>query len=126
MQSYKDLDIYQISHRLAVEIHGMTLNDLPKFEMYEEGGQLRKSSKSISATIVEGFGRKLYQQEYIKFMTYAIASCDESKEHLEILFETKSLKDESKFTYFLKDYQNLGKKLFRSSLPKFRRFLFWA
>ena len=113
MQSYKDLDIYQISHRLAVEIHGMTLNDLPKFEMYEEGGQLRKSSKSISATIVEGFGRKLYQQEYIKFMTYAIASCDESKEHLEILFETKSLKDESKFTYFLKDYQNLGKKLFR-------------
>ena len=113
MQSYKDLDIYQISHRLAVEIHGMTLNDLPKFEMYEEGGQLRKLSKSISATIVEGFGRKLYQQEYIKFMTYTIASCDESKEHLEILFETKSLKDESKFINFLKDYQNLGRKLFR-------------
>jgi len=36
MQSYKDLEIYKLSHKLAVEIHQMTLK-LPKFEIYEEG-----------------------------------------------------------------------------------------
>ncbi|MBU2102769.1 MAG: four helix bundle protein, partial [Candidatus Omnitrophica bacterium] len=60
MQSYKDLAIYKIAYQLAVEIHKMTLERLPKFEMFEEGGQIRRSSKSIPATIVEGFGRKQY------------------------------------------------------------------
>ena len=65
----------------------MTLKDLPKFEMFEEGSQIRKSSKSIVNTIVEGFGRREYQQEYTRFLTYALASCDETKEHLEILLK---------------------------------------
>lgn len=113
MQSYKDLEIYKLGHRLAVEVHKMTLSDLPKFEMYEEGSQIRRSSKSIPSNIAEGFGRKKYQQEYIKHLTYALASCDETKEHLELLFETESLKSEEKFTYLLKEYEKLGKKVYK-------------
>lgn len=113
MKNYKDLEIYQLSHKLAIEVHKMTLEDLPKFEMYEEGRQIRKSSKSIPATIVEGFGRKQYQQEYIKYLTYAIASCDETKEHLELLFQTGSLTKENIFKYLLEKYEELGKKLYR-------------
>ncbi|MCP4411457.1 MAG: four helix bundle protein, partial [Gammaproteobacteria bacterium] len=45
-QSYKDLDIYKMARKLAVEIHKMSL-ELPKFEMYEEGSQIRRSSKSV-------------------------------------------------------------------------------
>lgn len=113
MQSYKDLEIYQISHKLAVEVHRMTLENLPKFEMYEEGSQVRRSSKSIPATIVEGFGRKYYQQEYIKYLTYAVASCDETKEHPELLFETGSLPKKDLFDSLLVRYEGLGKKLYR-------------
>jgi len=51
MLSYKDLEIYKLSHKLAVEIHGVTLKELPKFEMYEEGSQIRRSSKSIVTNI---------------------------------------------------------------------------
>jgi len=40
-QSYKDLDIYKKAHKLAVEIHEISLC-LPKFEMYEEGSQIRR------------------------------------------------------------------------------------
>ena len=36
-QSYEDLEIYQLAKKLAVEVHRMTLDELPKFEMYEEG-----------------------------------------------------------------------------------------
>ena len=113
MQSYKDLEVYKLAHKLAVKVHTMTLSDLPKFEMYEEGSQVRRSSKSIPSNIVEGFGRKKYQQEYIKHLTYALASCDETKEHLELLFEAKSLKNKEKFDYLLTEYENLGRKLYR-------------
>ena len=70
MQSYKDLQIYKVSHRLAVEIHKMTLKDLPKFEMYEEAAQIRKSSKSIPSVIVGSAPQEL---EFVPAV-YAIKS----------------------------------------------------
>ena len=81
-KSYKSLDVYKLAQELAIEIHRMSLSDLPRFEMYEEGGQIRRSSKSVVSNIVEGYGRKYYKNEFVKFLTYALASCDETKEHL--------------------------------------------
>jgi four helix bundle protein len=52
--SYKNLEIWQLARELVIEIHKMTLT-LPKFEMYEEGSQIRRSSKSVKSTIVEGY-----------------------------------------------------------------------
>jgi four helix bundle protein len=109
-QSYKDLEIYQLAHKLAVEIHQITL-ELPKFEFYEEGSQIRQSSKSISANIVEGFGRKNHRQEYIRFLTFAHSSCNETIEHIEFLFETKSLLDTKKYEYLKEQYDKLGRKI---------------
>ena len=43
--SYKKLEIWQLARELVIDIHKMTLQQLPKFEMYEEGNQIRKSSK---------------------------------------------------------------------------------
>lgn len=110
-QSYKDLEIYLIAKELAVRAHRMTLEELPKFEMYEEGSQIRRSSKSIVANIVEGFGRRRYKNEFIQFLTYAVASCDETKAHLEILHETGSLKKDM-FGKLFHRYEELGAKLF--------------
>jgi four helix bundle protein len=110
-QSYKDLDIYKKAHKLAIEVHQMTLKDLPSFELYEEGSQIRKSSKSIKSTIVEGFGRRRYKQEFIKFLIYALASCDETVDHLITLYETGSLKDKEKYEYFREEYDHLGKMI---------------
>ena len=111
-QSYLDLEIYQLAKKFAVEIHRITLDELPKFEMFEEGSQIRRSSKSIGANIVEGFGRKRYKGEYIRFLTYALASCDETKYHLEMLWETGSLGQE-RSQYFLEGYDNLGRKIYK-------------
>jgi len=110
-KSYKDLDIYKKAHKLAIEIHEMTLKDLPSFEIYEEASQIRKSSKSIKSTIVEGFGRRRYKQEFIKFLIYALASCDETVDHLTTLYETKSLKNKDKYKYFCEEYDHLGKMI---------------
>ncbi|HAG16724.1 MAG TPA: hypothetical protein DCG69_09455 [Bacteroidales bacterium] len=71
----------------------MTLTELPKFEMFEVGSQIRRSSKSVRSNIVEGYGRRRYVMEYIRFLTFSIATNDETIGHLETLFETESLKN---------------------------------
>ena len=110
-QSYKDLEIYLLAKDLAVKVHKMTLEDLPKFEMYEEGSQIRRSSKSIVSNIAEGFGRRRYKNEFIQFLTYAVASCDETKVHLELLYETRSIKKDL-FEELFHGYEELFAKLF--------------
>ena len=110
-QSYRDLEIYRKAHKLAIQIHEMSLK-LPKFELYEEGSQIRKSSKSVKNNIVEGFGRRRYKQEFIKFLTYSIASCDETRDHLGTLHETKSLTNTKRYEYFCEEYDHLGRMIF--------------
>ena len=111
MAGYEDSEVYKLGKRLAVEIHQMTLEELPKFEMYEEGSQIRRSSKSVASTYVEGYGRRKYRAEYIKFLTYSIASNDETKVHLEFLYETQSLSPE-RVQYFYPQYRKLGGMLY--------------
>jgi len=108
--NYKDLEVWQIARELSVDIHKMTLS-LPKFEMYEEGGQIRRSSKSIRSNIVEGYGRRRYKNEFIRYITFAIASTDETIDHLETLWETESLNDKELFTKLLDKVNLLDKKL---------------
>ena len=110
--SYQELEIYKIAHMLAIEIHEMTLTRLPKFEMYEEGSQIRRSIKSVKSNIVEGYGRKKYRQEYIRFLTYAIASNDETIDHLRNLAEKKSLVDKEAINDWFERLDNLGRKLY--------------
>ena len=109
--NYKDLEIWKLAREAVIEIHKMTLNKLPKFEMFEERSQIRRSSKTVKSTIVEGYGRRNYKQDFIKFLIYALSSNDETVDHLETLFETKSLKDENIYNELKEKLDKLGKKL---------------
>ena len=94
MNSYKDLDVYKIAYKLAIDVHKMTMT-LPKYEMYEQGSQVRRSSKSIKDNIAEGFGRRRYKDEFVRFLIFAHASCDEAISQLiminELYFENNGL-----------------------------------
>ena len=109
---YKKLEIYKRAHRLAVEVHATALR-LPKFEMFEEGSQVRRSSKSVSSQIVEGYSLRKNKKEFLQYLSRAYASATETKEHLELLFETKSLNDEALFNKFVEEYELLCAKIFR-------------
>ena len=111
--SYKNLEIWQLAREVAFEIHKMTLENLPKFEMHEIGSQIRRSSKSVKSNIVEGYGRKNYQKDYLRFMTYSISSNDETIDHLETLWETNSLKNEKLYNDLHGKLVLLGKKINR-------------
>ncbi len=105
------MEIWQLAREQVIDIHHMTLDDLPKHEMFEEGSQIRRSIKSVKSTIVEGYGRRNYKQEFIKFLNYSIASNDETIDHLETLYETGSLKNDEKYEKMHKKLEMLGKQL---------------
>ena len=109
--SYRDLEIWKLARQVAIAVHRMTLQNLPKFEMYEEGSQIRRSAKSVAANIVEGYGRRRYKQEFIRFLVFTHASCDETIDHLEMLFETKSLTNEVVYRDLSTQLDLLGRKL---------------
>ena len=109
--SYKDLEICRESFELAMEMHELSLT-FPKFEMFEEGSQVRKSSKGIPACIAEGWGRRYYKNEFVKFLIYALASCDETKVHLDFVAGCKYITKEQHEDY-IKRYEILGKKINR-------------
>ncbi len=109
--SYRDLEVYQLAFDLAVGVDRMS-KELPKHEMYEIGSQVRRSAKSIPANIAEGFGRRRYKQDYVRFIVIALASCGETQVHLEMLCRTGSLTEDA-YEDLNQRYDLLGKKLNR-------------
>lgn len=110
MMSYRNQEIWKLARQQSNKIHFMSLG-LPKFELYETGSQIRRSSKSVRSNIVEGYGRRRYTQDYVRFLIYSQASNDETRDHLDSLFETKSLKNESVYRELVELCDKLGKKL---------------
>jgi len=108
--SYRNLEIWQMARELTIDVHKMSLT-LPKFEMYEEASQIRRSMKSVRSNVVEGYGRRRYKNDYIRFIIYALSSNDETVDHLETLYETESLKDQKLFKNLKDRLQKLGIKI---------------
>jgi len=108
-QNLHNLEIYEISFRLFLKSHRLS-HTLPKYELYELGSQLRRSTDSIVSNIVEGHGRKMYKNEFIRFIVFSHASCLETICHLEkiqTLYPTLSTEADG----LIKEYLELGKKL---------------
>ncbi len=107
MKSYKDLDIYNLAFEYAIAVHKMT-GQLPSIEKYEQGSQIRRSAMSIKDNIVEGYGRRRYKQDFIKFLVYAHASLLECLSQLEML---NTLYPEIFLSDLITKYELLGGKI---------------
>ena len=109
---YKKLRIWEQARELVIEIHRMTLSQLPKFEMYEEGSQIRRSMKSVKSNIVEGYGRRRHKAEYVRFLDFSYASALKTIDHLETLHETESLRDANLFASLHERLTQLSKSIY--------------
>mgnify|MGYP000002866930 CR=1 FL=1 len=107
-KSYNDLEIYQLAYKLACEVHEMTMQ-LPKYELYEQGSQIRRASKSIKNNIAEGFGRRRYKAEFIRYLIFSHASCDETISQLNMIndihFDKEGLSD------LIVEYDKFGRQI---------------
>jgi len=90
-----DLDVFKLSYQLAMEIFNTSRN-FPKEERYSLTDQVVRSSRSISANIAEGWGKRIYENEFKRHLIYGMGSLEETKVWL----------------YFAKDCMYLSKETF--------------
>jgi four helix bundle protein len=110
MGSYRELEVYRMAFTLAIKVHNLTMT-LPKHELYEQGSQVRRSAQSIKDNIAEGFGRRRYKAEYIRFLIFAHASCDEAINQLEMINQLYF--KENPLDGLIQEYNILGSKINR-------------
>ena len=79
IKSFFDLDVFKISYAFAMDIFTITRN-FPKEEKYSLTDQLVRSSRSVSANIAEGWGRRVYENDFKKHLVYAMGSVEETKD----------------------------------------------
>ena len=77
---WKDLKVWEKAHNLVLEVYRIT-SRFPKEELYALTTQLRRSSASVAANIVEGQSRNT-TKEYLQFLYNARGSLEETRYHL--------------------------------------------
>lgn len=113
MSSFRDLQIYDRSYKLAIEIHNhFTDKNLNKNFIYDLIGQILRSSRSIPANIAEGYGKKKFKKDFVRFLWIAIGSKDETLVHLDFLKDLNYL-DIKTHKKFSTELDELGKMLFK-------------
>ena len=108
MIHWKDLKVWQKAHGLVLEIYKLT-SSFPKEEVFGLISQLRRSSSSIPANIVEGQSRNT-TKEYIQFLYNARASLEETRYHL-LLSKDLDYVENDKYNAFEIKYEEVSKML---------------
>ena len=110
MRSYKDFEVYKRSYDLALRIHKLTLN-FPDIEKHELSSQMRRASKSIPLNIGEGYGRRKSSDDFKRFLTMSIGSCDEMKILIEFSSDLGYISKEI-YSELIGEYEQIGKMLY--------------
>ncbi|MBI4713481.1 MAG: four helix bundle protein [Planctomycetes bacterium] len=92
MPSFEDLIIWQKTHKLMLRIHEIA-SRLPKEERFGVGGQIKRSSSSVSDNIAEGYGSYYYNDKIKKFYV-SRGEATETQNHLRSLEGKGCLKSE--------------------------------
>ena len=100
IKSFEDLDVYKKLCELHLKISEVSLK-FPKFELYELGSQIRRSSNSIPANIAEGWNNK-HTNIYLESINRAQGELQETKHHSYIAYRKKYLSEEIYREYFEK------------------------
>ncbi len=87
VKSGRDLEVYKRAYVAALAMHKASLQ-FPKIEQYALAGQMRRSSKSVCANIVEGFAKQKFSPaEFGRYLSIAEASANETLVWLQFAFD---------------------------------------
>ena len=79
-----DLVVYRRLVELHLRVHKLSLT-FPKFEMYELGSQVRRSSNSAPANVAEGFNNR-HKNIYLECISRALGEIRETQHHLLVAY----------------------------------------
>ena len=109
IKSFNDLEVYQLSYQLAIEVFKLS-KQFPSEEKYSLTSQIIRSTRSISANIAEGYGKRVYVSEFKKHLVYSIGSLEESKVWLSFAKDCEYISQEQQHSLLVKS-DEIGAKL---------------
>jgi four helix bundle protein len=78
MRGHEDLKVFQLKYRLAMEIFHLS-KSFPIEERFSLTDQIRRSSRSVPANIVEGYRKRQYPKMFVSKMADADGEGAETK-----------------------------------------------
>lgn len=108
-RGFRDLKVFQLSYKLAVEIFKVTLN-FPKEEKYSLTDQIRRSSRSVPANIAEAWSRRKYLRSFVNKLVESDGESSETTVWLDFARDQNYINFET-YTYFKEKYSEVGKML---------------
>jgi len=109
----KDLKVYKLSYKLAMEIFRLTRN-FPKEEKYSLTDQVIRSSRSVAMNIREGYAKRKYEKLFIRHLIDSLGSSDETRGWLDFSLDCKYITS-AEHDYFDKQYDIVNAMLYKLS-----------
>ncbi len=82
-RSFRDLEVYQNSLRLVVDVHELC-DRLPKKELYVLADQMRRASRSVCSNISEAWRKRRYQAAFVAKLSDSEAEAAEMQSWLDV------------------------------------------
>ena len=92
-KGYKDLNVYKLAYSLSMEIFEVT-KKFPKEEKYSLTDQIRRSSRSITANIAEGWKKRRYPKLFVNKLIDAAGEASETEVWLDYSLDCGYIKHE--------------------------------
>jgi len=108
-KTFEDLDVFKRAYRVSLDVHKASLK-LPKIEQFSLGDQIRRASKSITANLAEGYGKRISKAEFRRFIQIAIGSADEMRVWIRYCFDLGYI-TEKQWNVWRLEYQEIAKML---------------
>jgi len=83
VKNYSDLLVYRQAYRLTLRVSAFS-KTMPREEQFELGRQVRRSSRSVGANIVEGWTKLVSPAEFKRHLVIAAGEVAETKYWLEL------------------------------------------
>ena len=108
-RGYRDLKVYQLSYKLALEIFEIT-KTFPPEEKYSLTDQIRRSSRSVPTNIAEAWRKRRYPKHFVNKLTDSSAEESETEVWLDFSKDLKYISIE-KHEYFMENYDEVARML---------------
>jgi four helix bundle protein len=106
---YRDIKAYQLSYKLALELHVIT-KSFPQEEKYSLVDQIRRSSRSVPANVAEAWKKRKYQKMFINRIIDASGEAGETEVWLDFCKNFGYL-DEAKYKKLIENYSEINRML---------------
>ena len=109
LRGHRDLKVFQLSYRLAMEIFNLSRN-FPREEVYSLTDQIRRSSRSVAANLAEGFRKRRYPNMFINKLTDCDGEATETQVWLDFALDCGYLSKEN-HQKLIDGYAEVGRML---------------